>query len=103
MLFPLHICLLQLLMQRMSSVTAEFKAGTPAAIDTAAPVAAAVGQPEAAAGAAASAAPAAADDTESVVVAGADLMKEPLMSPTPMRGNSHTAKPQAAATTGAQW
>eukprot|EP00953_Heterococcus_sp_UTEX-ZZ885_P011999 6912-Heterococcus_DN1.PRE.1 len=25
------------------------------------------------------------------------------MSPTPMRGNSHTAKPQAAAASGAQW
>jgi hypothetical protein len=99
MLLSLHICLMQLLMQRMSSVTAEFKAGAPAAINTAAPVAAAVGQPDAA-GAAASAA---ADDTESVVVAGADLMKEPLMSPTPMRGNSHTAKPQAAAASGAQW
>ena len=84
-------------MQRMSSVTAEFKAGAPAAINTAAPVAAAVGQPEPTAAAAA----AAADDAESVVVAGADLMKEPLMSPTPVRG-SHS-KPQAAATTGAQW
>jgi hypothetical protein len=85
-------------MQRMSSVTAEFKVGAPAAINTAAPVAAAVGQPEPTAAAAAAAA---ADDAESVVVAGADLMKEPLMSPTPVRG-SHS-KPQAAATTGAQW